>query len=72
MPREDEVRVNTNIWHDLCGALANVREAVLLVLDGVTGEASKEQKKILKIAKLNIDKLDKLIQEAREKFDPKT
>ena len=49
------------ISHELRTPLTSIKESVSLILDGVTGPLSEEQKKFLTIAKNNIDRLAKLI-----------
>jgi len=49
------------ISHELRTPLTSIKESVSLVLDGITGPISEEQKKILTIAKNNINRLVKII-----------
>lgn len=47
--------------HELRTPLAAIKESVMLILDGVTGEASEGQKRFLGIAQRNIERLTNLI-----------
>jgi len=49
------------ISHELRTPLTSIKESVSLVLDGVTGSISEEQKKFLTISKNNIERLAKII-----------
>lgn len=49
------------ISHELRTPLTSIKESVSLVLDGIAGPISEEQKKFLTIAKNNIDRLVKII-----------
>jgi signal transduction histidine kinase len=49
------------ISHELRTPLTSVKESVSLVLDGIAGPISEEQKKFLTITRNNIDRLTKLI-----------
>ena len=49
------------ISHELRTPLTSVKESVSLVLEGIAGPLSEEQKKFLSISKNNIDRLTKLI-----------
>lgn len=49
------------VSHELRTPLTSVKESVSLVMDGVAGPISEEQKKFLTISKNNIDRLAKLI-----------
>jgi K+-sensing histidine kinase KdpD len=55
--------------HDLRAPLAVVKESISLVLDGVPGAINEKQKKLLTVARNNIDKLvtmmDTLLEEAK-------
>lgn len=48
------------ISHELRTPLASIKEAVSLVLDGVAGEITPQQKRFLEMARNNIDRLDRL------------
>lgn len=49
--------------HELRTPLASIKESVLLILDGTTGEVNPEQSRFLTIARKNIDRLTNLINE---------
>ncbi|PIP68667.1 MAG: hypothetical protein CO035_01160 [Candidatus Omnitrophica bacterium CG_4_9_14_0_2_um_filter_42_8] len=49
------------VSHELRTPLTSIKESVSLVLDGVAGPISEEQKKFLTISKNNIERLTKLI-----------
>ena len=49
------------VSHDLRVPLASIKESISIVMDGVTGKIKKEQKDCLDIAKRNIDRLNRLI-----------
>lgn len=49
------------ISHELRTPLTSIKESVSLVLDGIAGPLTEEQKKFLTITKNNIDRLTKLI-----------
>jgi nitrogen-specific signal transduction histidine kinase/GGDEF domain-containing protein len=49
------------ISHELRTPLTSIKESVSLVLDGIAGPVTEEQKKFLAISKNNIDRLAKLI-----------
>ncbi|MDP2921872.1 MAG: ATP-binding protein [Candidatus Omnitrophota bacterium] len=49
------------ISHELRTPLTSIKESISLILDGVTGPATEEQKKFLTIAKNNVERLAKLI-----------
>jgi len=51
----------SNVSHELKNPLAIVREAIALMIDGVTGKAKKDQARILEIAITNIDRLRRLL-----------
>jgi PAS domain S-box-containing protein len=66
---EDELRrtleMKTNftstVSHELRTPLAAVKEGIGIVLDGTSGAINKEQKEFLEIAKKNVDRLGRLI-----------
>lgn len=49
------------VSHDLRVPLASIKESISIVIDGVTGKIKKEQKDCLDIAKRNVDRLNRLI-----------
>jgi len=51
----------STVSHELRTPLASMKEAVLIVLDGVAGELNDDQKHFLDLAKRNIDRLWRLI-----------
>ena len=51
----------STVSHELRTPLASMKEAVLIVLDGVAGEINEDQKHFLDVAKRNIDRLSRLI-----------
>jgi PAS domain S-box-containing protein len=51
----------STVSHELRTPLTSMREAVIIVLDGVAGKLNKDQKHFLDIAKRNIDRLARLI-----------
>ena len=51
----------STVSHELRTPLASMKEAVLIVLDGVAGDVNKDQKHFLDLAKRNIDRLWRLI-----------
>ena len=51
----------TTVSHDLRTPLANMKEGIAIVLDGVVGEINDEQRNFLDIAKRNINRLTMLI-----------
>ena len=51
----------STVSHELRTPLASMKEAVLIVLDGVAGEINDDQKHFLDLAKRNIDRLWRLI-----------
>jgi signal transduction histidine kinase len=67
--RRDEF-VN-RLSHDLRLPLAVIKESINLILDGVPGETNEKQKKILAVAKNNVDKMaamiDTFVDKAKEK-----
>lgn len=48
------------ISHELRTPLASIREGIALVLDGVAGPVTNEQKRFLEMARNNVDRLDRL------------
>lgn len=51
----------STVSHELRTPLSSMKEAVIIVLDGVAGKINKDQKHFLGIAKRNIDRLSRLI-----------
>lgn len=51
----------STVSHELRTPLASMKEAVLIVLDGVAGKINDDQKNFLDVAKRNIDRLSRLI-----------
>ena len=51
----------STVSHELRTPLANMKEGIGIVLDGVTGEINDEQRNFLDIAKRNVDRLARLI-----------
>lgn len=49
------------VSHDLRAPLAAMRESVAILLDGLMGEMSREQKECLEITRKNVDRLRRLI-----------
>jgi len=49
------------VSHELRVPLASIKESIAIVLDGVIGRITKEQRNCLDIAKRNIDRLNRLI-----------
>ena len=64
----DDVRFDfiSNVSHELRAPLATIKEAVRLILDGITGDINEKQGKVLKSATQNIDRLGRLIDELLE------
>lgn len=61
----DNMKTNfiSNVSHELRSPLASIKESVSLLLDEVSGTLNSEQRKFLEIAKKNIDRLARLIDE---------
>lgn len=51
----------STVSHELRTPLAAIKEGISLVLDGTSGEINKEQNEFLNIAKKNVDRLGRLI-----------
>jgi signal transduction histidine kinase len=51
----------STVSHELRTPLSIIKEGVSLVLDGVSGDVSEKQRKILDISKFNIDRLARII-----------
>jgi PAS domain S-box-containing protein len=51
----------STVSHELRTPLSSMREAVIIVLDGVAGRINQDQRHFLDIAKRNIDRLSRLI-----------
>ena len=51
----------STVSHELRTPLSSMKEAVIIVLDGIAGKINKDQKHFLDIAKRNIDRLSRLI-----------
>jgi len=51
----------STVSHELRTPLASMKEAVLIVLDGVAGPINEDQRHFLDVAKRNIDRLSRLI-----------
>ncbi|HSV99341.1 MAG TPA: PAS domain S-box protein [Sedimentisphaerales bacterium] len=51
----------STVSHELRTPLSSMREAVIIVLDGVAGKINKDQRHFLDVAKRNIDRLSRLI-----------
>jgi PAS domain S-box-containing protein len=51
----------STVSHELRTPLAAMKEAIAIVLDGVTGRINEKQKKFLNIAKRNVDRLENMI-----------
>jgi two-component system sensor histidine kinase/response regulator len=51
----------STVSHELRTPLTSMREAVVIVLDGVAGKISNDQRRFLDVAKRNIDRLSRLI-----------
>ncbi|MFA5334571.1 MAG: HAMP domain-containing sensor histidine kinase, partial [Candidatus Omnitrophota bacterium] len=49
------------VSHELWTPLTAIKEGIALVIDGTTGELNKDQKEFLNIAKRNVDRLARLI-----------
>lgn len=66
---EDELRQTmemksqfvSTVSHELRTPLSSMKESVIIVLDGVAGKINKDQRHFLDIAKRNIDRLSRLI-----------
>lgn len=56
----------SNISHELRTPLTAIKEAIFIILDGMTGVITTEQKRFLEIAKQNIERLGRLIDELLE------
>ena len=50
-----------NVSHEFKNPLATIRESLSLVLQGITGEVSAEQKAIIEVAKKNVERLIRLV-----------
>ncbi|MEI8350187.1 MAG: GAF domain-containing sensor histidine kinase [Candidatus Omnitrophota bacterium] len=63
----------SNVSHELRTPLTAIKEAVGLLLEGMTGQITQEQKRFLEVAKQNIERLGRLIDELLElaKLDAK-
>ncbi|MFA5096186.1 MAG: PAS domain S-box protein [Candidatus Omnitrophota bacterium] len=61
----DVIEIKTNftstVSHELRTPLAAIKEGISLVLDGTSGQVNKDQKEFLDIAKKNVDRLGRLI-----------
>lgn len=59
----DALRSNfiANVSHELRTPLAALKEAVCIILDGITGKINDKQKKLLSLASQNINRLNRLI-----------
>ncbi|OGC10006.1 hypothetical protein A3F86_03755 [candidate division WOR-1 bacterium RIFCSPLOWO2_12_FULL_45_9] len=53
----------STVSHELRTPLALIKEGVSIVLDGLYGKINKDQKKLLSIAKSNVDRLARIINE---------
>jgi PAS domain S-box-containing protein len=53
----------STVSHELRTPLSSMKESVIIVLDGVAGRINKDQRHFLDIAKRNIDRLSRLIDE---------
>ncbi len=51
----------STVSHELRTPLSSMKEAVIIVLDGIAGKINKDQRHFLDIAKRNIDRLSRLI-----------
>ncbi len=51
----------STVSHELRTPLASMKEAVLIVLDGIAGEINEDQRHFLDVAKRNIERLSRLI-----------
>ncbi len=51
----------TTVSHELRTPLSAIKEGIAIVLDGTTGELNAEQKDFLNTAKINVDRLTRLI-----------
>lgn len=51
----------STVSHELRVPLTSIKESIAIVLDGLAGKVTKEQKNCLDIAKRNIDRLNRLI-----------
>ena len=51
----------STVSHELRTPMTSIREAVIILLDGVAGKINKDQRHFLDIAKRNIDRLGRLI-----------
>ncbi|MDD5194910.1 MAG: ATP-binding protein [Candidatus Omnitrophica bacterium] len=60
----------SNVSHELCTPLTAIKEAVCMILEGITGIISSEQKRFLEIAKKNIERLNRLIKELLDLAKP--
>jgi signal transduction histidine kinase len=62
---EDALRIKADftsmVSHELRTPLTAIKEGIALVIDGTTGELNKDQKEFLNIAKRNVDRLARLI-----------
>jgi len=65
MKTRDRGRVEfiSNISHELRTPLSSIKESVCLILDGLTGKTSEDQKRFLIMAKQNVDRLAHLLDE---------
>lgn len=63
----------SNVSHELRTPLASIRESVNLILDELAGKINEDQKRFLELAKHNIDRLGRLIDDLLElaKLDAK-
>lgn len=58
---KDNRELISNVTHDLKTPLATIKEALLLMLEGVTGQINEKQKKYLDISIENVDRMARMI-----------
>ena len=64
--KKDSVELVSNVSHEFRTPLATVKEALLLITEGITGQINETQKKYLELSVHNIDRLSRLIDELLE------
>ncbi len=58
---EAKMKLMSIVSHELRVPLASIKESIAIILDGLTGKITKEQKYCLDIAKRNVERLNRLI-----------
>lgn len=58
---KDNRELMSNVTHDLKTPLATIKEAILLVLEGVSGQINEKQKKYLDISVENVERMIRMI-----------